>query len=327
MARALPRRTFRAAVVAAASLCVIAGCSSEPSASTRSTGPAAEAPPSVASIELSGSPSLPGAMLAETDGSVLVGDRLTGRIVRLDPAGAVAPQQIDEVDVMARADDQRGLLGLARTADGRLFASWTRARDGRLVVGEVGIDEPRLVWEGPVSADAANGGRLVVADGALVVGIGDLLADGDLADDTSVPNRKVLALDPDGVASQRPRILSAGWNNPFALAVDPEGVVWVADNTGAEGPERLGRADRPPSEARPLGGPGPGERAPSGLVVLDGRFGVCGYLSGQVDALGTDGDADAVLVRPCRTGVVRLVDGRLAVGTDTGVSVTVEPVD
>ncbi len=54
-------------------------------------------------------------MLADTDGSVLVGDRLTGRIVRLDPAGAVAPQQIDEVDVTARADDQRGLLGLART--------------------------------------------------------------------------------------------------------------------------------------------------------------------------------------------------------------------
>ena len=327
MPRGLPRRTLRVAVLAAASLSAIAGCSSEPTVSTGSTGPSAEAAPQVASIELSGSPVLPGAMLAEADGSVLVGDRLTGRILRVDPAGAAAPQQVDDLDVRARTDDQRGLLGLARTPDGRLFASWTRESDGRLVVGEVGMEEPRLVWEGPVSADAANGGRLVVADGALVVGIGDLLADRDLADDTTVPNRKVLALDPDGVSSQRPRILSAGWNNPFALTVDAEGVVWVADNTGGEGPERLGRVDRPANEARPLGGPGPGERAPSGLVALDGRFGVCGYLSGQVDELRADGEAGAVLARPCRTAVVRLADGRLAMGTDTGVSVTLEPID
>ena len=282
----------------------------------------------MASTELSGAPPLPAAMLPEADGTLLVGDRLTGRILRLDPVGTAAPEQIDELDVSARTDDQRGLLGLARIADGRLFASWTRPGDGRLVVGEIGRAEPRVVWEGPVSADAANGGRLVVADGSLVVGVGDLLGDRDLADDTSLPNRKVLALDPDGVSSQRPRILSSGWNNPFALAVDADGVVWVADNTGGDGPERLGRADRPAGEARPLGGPGPGERAPSGLVALGGRFGVCGYLSGQVDELGPDagGDGASALTRPCRTGVVRLVDGRLAMGTDAGVSVTVEPI-
>ncbi len=268
-------------------------------------------------------------MLAEDDGTLLVGDRVTGRIIRLDPVGSRAPEEVDGIDVIGRIDDQRGLLGLARTPDGRLFASWTRPDDARLVVGEVdGVGDPRVVWEGPVSADAANGGRLVVSDGSLVVGVGDLLADRGLGDDTDVPNRKLLALDPDGVASQRPRILSSGWNNPFALAVDADDVVWVADNTGGDGPERLGRGDRPAEEARPLGGPGPGERAPSGLVALDGRFALCGYLTGQVEEVGLDTGAGAapVLARPCRTGVVRLADGRLAMGTDAGVRVTVEPV-
>ncbi len=295
------------------------GCSSDASSPSATSA----APPTADSRIVPGSAGGAAALWAESDGSLLVGDRLTGRIDRIDPDGAITP--VTQVDVVASADDQRGLLGVARLADGRLFASWTRPGDRRLVVGELdGEPERRLVWEGPVSADAANGGRLLAVGGELVVGIGDLLADRGLGDDPEVPNRKILALDPDGTPDQRPRVLSAGWNNPFAIAVADDGVVWVADNTGGDGPERLGRADRPATEATALDGPGEGERAASGLVVRDGRFAVCGYLDRQVEEVRIDGGAVASveLARPCRTGVVRLVDGRLAMGADDGVAIT-----
>ena len=270
--------------------------------------------------------------LVEADGAVLYAERRTGRVRRVDPDGRLDPEPVAEVAVVAGDGDQRGLLGLARLPDGALVVAATRAADGRLVVEQV-APERRLVWEGPSSADLANGGHLAVAaDGSLLLGVGDLQEDRALADDPDVANRKVLALDPAGPPDQEPEVLSTGWNNPFALAVAADGTPWVADNSpGPDEPERVGRADRPAADAAALEVGDGGQVAPSGLADLDdGRLALCGYLAGAVLELAVEGGTaeptGRVLARPCATGVAVLADGRLVTTTLDAVWVTGRPV-
>jgi hypothetical protein len=260
----------------------------------------------------------PVAPVALPGGGLLYGERLTGRIRRVDRDGRLASTPIATVPAVGGPADQRGLVGLARTDTARIFATWTGA-DGRLRVAEVtpaDVRPPRIVWTGPVSAVRANGGTLAFdGRGRLLVGIGDLLGDRTLAADPGVPNRKVLALDPDGDGDQVPTILSTGWNNPYALVVTRAGVPWVADNAGGRAPERIGRADRPATEAGPLRRDGE-TLAPAGLVELSpGRFGVCGYISGRLDEYRIrDGAATRtgrVVTATCRLGATVLHDGRL----------------
>ncbi len=260
------------------------------------------------------------------------GERLTGRIRRVLPSGRLAAEPVATLPVVGSIRDQRGLIGLARTPGGRMFAEGVRPGDQRLVVFEVSGGAPlRLVWVGPVTADRANGGALAVArDGSLLVGIGDLLAAPELADDPSVPNRKMLALDIAGSADQQPRVLSVGWNNPYAIAVDPQGVPWVADNAGGRDRERIGRADRPAAEGRPLGRVGD-TRAPSALVSLGGnRFGVCGFVSRRVDEVrvvhGAAAVTGRVVAKPCAEGATRLADGRLVTATEDSIWISRAPV-
>ncbi len=252
----------------------------------------------------------PAALVPLPDGTLLVGERATGRVRVVDDDGRLRPDPLAEVDVAT--DGQRGLLGLA-SIEGRTFAAWTRATDGRIVVGQVAPGSPRLVWEGPPSSDLANGGHLdVMSDGRLVIGIGDL-QDPTRVADAATPNGKLLALDPDGATDQVPEILSGGWNNPFAFTVTRDGEIWVADNAPGDEPERIGRGDR----AGPLVEL-PGARAPSALIELEpGRLGLCGFLDGQLVEVAVDDTEPAVgrtiLDDGCRTGAARLGDGRLAV--------------
>ena len=263
----------------------------------------------------------PVALLAEADGSLLYAERLTGDVHRLDADGSLVGPPVAHVDVVGAETDQRGLLGLTRASGGGLYAAWVRASDSRLVVGRIDAPAPELVWEGPISFDLANGGHLATApDGRLVIGIGDLQQDRELANDRNVPNRKMLSLDPSGSADQTPDILSTGWNNPFAFTYDDSGVLWVADNTPGDQPERIGRGDRPAGEATDLDTEADGEAAPSALVALGGgRLGRCGFLAGRVDVVDVSGEApritDTGLAEPCRTGAAVLSDGRIVTAT------------
>jgi hypothetical protein len=185
----------------------------------------------------------PAAMAALPDGGVLYGERLTGRVIRVRTDGSTAA--IGSVEVSTEGE-QRGLVGLAVRGD-EVFVSFTGA-DPRLRVSNV---EGTTIWRGPYSADRANGGRIAFGpDGTLVIGVGDLL-DPQAAADPSTPNGKMLALDPDGPGDQRPAVISSGWNNPFAFASD--GTLYVADNAGGDGDERLaiGKPARGPSCSRP----------------------------------------------------------------------------
>ena len=126
-----------------------------------------------------------------------------------------------EIEDELATDGQRGLLGLAvrRSGDATdIYASWTRADDGRLVVGRLASGRINLVWEGPVSADRANGGTLAFRGDELLVSIGDL-EDPASVDDPEAPNGKIFALDPEAGVDQQATVGSSGWNNPFAMTV------------------------------------------------------------------------------------------------------------
>jgi hypothetical protein len=261
-------------------------------------------------------------MVALPDGGLRFGERLTGRIRDVASAGRVATEPIASVTVSTKG--QRGLLGVAVDAQGRTFAAWTRP-DLRLVVGQVAPGPERLVWLGPTTTRLANGGHLVLApDGALVVGIGDLQAHARVADPLA-PNGKLLRLDPDGPVDQQPRTLSSGWNNPFAFTYTPSGALWVADNTGTTGFERLARGDvdgRPTSVSRLRG-----TIAPSGLAAIDDdHLALCGFVSRRLDVYdvsrpGRAQRAARPLATDCAIGVIGLADGAVAYANETTVEV------
>ncbi len=264
------------------------------------------------------------AIAALAGGGLRFGELKTGAIREADARGRVRAQPVATVAVSTRG--QRGLLGLAVDRRDRTYAAWTDP-GGRILVGRVAPGRPRVVWRGPPSAMLANGGHLVVApDGSLVVGIGDLQRP-DRVRLRGTPNGKLLALRPGGPADQRPRVLSGGWNNPFAFAYTPARELWVADNSPRGRPERLARGDR--ASGRPAFLALPARTAPSGVAALpSGELAVCGVGSRRLERYRLRagdrlpvGPVGGPLATDCALGVVRLADGRLAYATLTAIKV------
>ncbi len=263
----------------------------------------------------------PLAPVALAEGGFLYGERTTGRILRADRAGGtMVTVQIQET---LATDGQRGLLGIATNRSGDavdVYASWTRAADGRLVVGRVASGREMLVWEGPVSADLANGGTLAFRGDRLLISIGDL-QDPDAVDDPDAPNGKILSLDPMGAPDQEPAVVSGGWNNPFAMTV-VGGDIWLVDNAPGAQAERIVRI-APTGEESVLELTGD-RRAPSSLDVLpDGDLVMCGFVSEVVEripvpAVGVEAPAEE-LGPPCATGVAVLADGSIVTTTTDAV--------
>jgi hypothetical protein len=243
------------------------------------------------------------ALAALPGGGLRYGELKSGVVREVGPAGARRGRIIARVPVSNRG--QRGLLSLAVDRAGRTFAAWTTP-SGRLVVGRVTPAPPRLVWRGPPTVDLGNGGHIAFAPaGDLVISVGD----------RGRPHAGVLLrLDPFGAPSQRPVVLSRGWNNPFAFAFDGRGRLWVADNSPGRAPERLARGDRAvPSTITAL----PPRTAPSGLAVRGERLFVCGVVSFSLDPYRVDVGGRAVrdgrpIARDCSLGAVALSDGRIA---------------
>ena len=261
----------------------------------------------------------PAAMVALPEGGLLYGERFTGRIRRVDASGRLRKRPLARVAVSTSG--QRGLLGLA-VKGAEIFASWTRP-DGRLVVGRVSPAPAALVWKGPRSSERANGGRIAfVPGGGLVIGVGDLEQPGRVPL-SRTPNGKLLKLDPDGLPNQRARVVSSGWNNPFAFAITPTGALWAADNAPGSEPERLARGDigGKPALVTAL----PPDTVPAGLAALsDDRLVLCGFTSRllQIYRVGPSGKATssgAAVAENCSLGVVRLSDGRLAYANESAI--------
>ncbi len=256
------------------------------------------------------------AMAPLPGGGVRVGELATGRVRDLPSGRVVARLEVS-------AGGQRGLLGLAVDPAGVTFAAYTD-RSLRLVVDRVAPGASRRVWRGPATTRLGVGGHLAwEVTGRLLVGVGDLGRSSRI-DDPAAVNGKLLALDPEGAADQRPVVLSRGWHNPFAFDRGADGLVWVADNAPGRLPERIARGDTdggPPAQVTEL----PGRVAPAGVALLSAReLVLCGVVSGVLDRyrLRRGRWRHAGRVAPdCRYGVARLTDGRLAVSGMDGVQV------
>lgn len=231
-------------------------------------------------------------------------------------SGAV---RADDGSTLIRLDvsleGQRGLLGLAVDAEGRVFAGYI-GDDLRLTVAEVTDGSVRVVWLGPTTVQGGNGGRVkIAADGAILFGIGLLNDRAGQADPTSIVG-KVVRIDPDGDADQTPEILSGPWNNPFALAIDGDGRLWVADNHPQDGQERLSRADAGfgPTSAAVL----PPDSAPTGMSAVGNELWVCTYNTRQLlryRPLGNQQVLQGSAVDDCLLDVATLSDGSVIYST------------
>lgn len=273
-------------------------------------------PPPRGQLLLAGGRPAP-ALAPQPNGDLLVGFLRSGEIWRLPRHGRPS-RAFPRLRVSTAG--QRGLLSIV-SLDDEVYASWTTPQR-RLVVGRLRSAEPPIiVWRGISTTTLANGGHLAAApEGRLVIGIGDRQA--------GRPVGRILSLDPHGRATQRPRTLSTGWNNPFAFTYTPDGRLWVADNAPGRRPERLARGDTrggPPDVVTTL------ERRPaaSGLAALGPkRLALCGVVSGTLDSYRLDARErwryERTLAQGCRYGVVRLPGGRLAFSAGDGVR-TVRP--
>ena len=287
----------------------LAACGNGSAASAGSTSP----PPAAQFLVAAMAP-LPG-------GGFLWGDRVTGEIRRVSAAGRATGSVVARVAV--KTTNLHGLLGLARTPDGRVFAAWTDPAD-RLTVGQVSPGPTRVIWRARAFSHFDVGGHLAVTpQGTLLLGVGAGVIPRPGAPG---PTGDLVLLRPDQRPSGPSRVLSTGWNNPFAFAYTPGGHLWVADNVPGTRGERLARGDLDgrPTHVTPL----PPGTAPSGLTaVADNRLVVCGFQSHLLQAFRITSAQRAVAVgapiaRNCWIGVIRLADGRLAYA-GPGATVTV----
>lgn len=245
------------------------------------------------------------------DGGLLYGEQRSGRVFEVGPDGS-ARGLVAEIEVASNGD--RGLLGLAVDASGRQrYASWV-APDGRFRVGALTAGGVVTVWEGPVTTEAANGGRITWTPTGRILFGGGGQAGGALVE-----------LDPGGAPLQVPEPLSSGWTIPYAFAYDDADRLWVAD-AAARG-VRVSRGDvggRPTDSSE-----WEDDVDPAGLAAAEPEeLVLCGSKSGTVQRISTEGGRAHLTqddVTPCRHGIAVLADGRWAVSLDNGIRIQDPP--
>jgi len=212
-------------VSALAALAVLTGCGAAGSKAAEPTWvPKPEGPPPADAPQLPGAPSdpsgperprpgspgdvnvvatglrLPWGLAVLPDGSALVGERTTGRILQVQPRHGVPARQVMRLSGLNTAGDG-GLLDLALSpgyrSDRLVFAYVTTSTDNRVVRFQVG-GRPTPVLTGIPRGRVDNGGRLAFGpDGMLYVGTGDA-GEPRSARDPGSPNGKILRIGPDG---------------------------------------------------------------------------------------------------------------------------------
>jgi glucose/arabinose dehydrogenase len=301
----LSRRT---ALSATALTPLLAACATRESTSPRptpSTSPAGPAPSTPAPTSTASSPSgaprlreagtvaeglaVPWGIGFLPDGSALVGERDTARVLHVGPSGV---RQIGSVPGVAGGSGEGGLLGLAlHPAGDWLYAYHTSHDDNRVVrmpFSGSSLGRPRVVLSGIASAVHHNGGGLTFSpQGLLFVATGDA-QDPASAREVGSLNGKILRItDTGGVLSSNPYgnpVWSIGHRNVEGLAFDGQGRLWASE-FGENTYDELNRIVRGGDYGWPdvEGSDGPGgfrdpiaqwatdECSPSGIAVVGGH--------------------------------------------------------
>jgi glucose/arabinose dehydrogenase len=239
----------------------------------------------------------PWSILQLSSGVILVSERDSGRIVRVD-RGEVLP--IGTVPGVVHTGEG-GLLGLA-ARPGWIYAYETTATDNRVIRmplhADLSLGAPQVLLDGLEKAANHDGGRIAFGpDGMLYVTVGDATDLGN-AQNLKKLNGKILRMTPDGaVPEDNPfagsYVYSSGHRNPQGLAWDASGQLWAAE-FGQDTWDELNRIEPGKDygwpvvegvahDARfvdPVAQWSTDDASPSGLAFVDGSFWMAG-LGGQ----------------------------------------------
>ncbi|MDX6731340.1 MAG: hypothetical protein QOC54_1288 [Baekduia sp.] len=169
-------------------------------------------------------------------GDALVGERNSGRIVRITK-GARRARRVMTIGSAYNDGGEGGLLGLAASPayarDHLVYAYVTTRTDNRNVRFRLG-GPIRPILTGLRRGTLHDGGRIAFGpDGKLYAGVGET-ADAPLAQDPGSRNGKILRMNPDGSApSDNPTkgslVYSLGHRNVQGLAWDAKGRLWESE--------------------------------------------------------------------------------------------------
>jgi glucose/arabinose dehydrogenase len=251
---------WRSCLLVAGAFLLVSGCTNaatEPSPETRTAGqsqassaaptsPSSSSPgltsPSPSTVQSRGDPraqevisdlEAPWGLVPLKDGSFLISERDTRKIVRVRNGSTSDLRTIDEADPAGEG----GLLGLAMTPNEKtVFGYYTAANDNRIVSmswdgRELGA--PKVILRGIPKGFIHNGGRMVIGpDGYLYVGTGES-GDRGLAQDKDSLGGKILKLRLDGrPAPGNPfdnEVFSYGHRNVQGLAFDNDDRLWASE--------------------------------------------------------------------------------------------------
>jgi glucose/arabinose dehydrogenase len=213
---------------------VVAGCSfgpphdqggATPPNLPRPSGTATNEPPSAVVSVLAEGLDVPWGIAFLPDGSALVTERDTRRIVKLSTGsdGTLSTTPVQTID-QAQASGEGGLLGIAVSpgyaADGLVYVYYTAANDNRIARLRLG-ERPQVIVTGIPKAEIHNGGRLAFGpDGYLYASTGDG-GSSSRAQDLGSLGGKILRMTKDGTPAP---------GNPF-----PNSLVWSYGHRNVQG--------------------------------------------------------------------------------------------
>jgi glucose/arabinose dehydrogenase len=191
------------------------------------------------------------------DGSAIVGERDTGRLLQVFPDHSPAKvlMTVPGID----SSGEGGLLGLAVSPtydeDDLVYAYISTATDNRVVRFPIG-GTPNPVFTGIPHGDVDDGGALLFGpDGTLYIGTGDTGNPALAADPASLAG-KVLAVDAFGKPAAATPVFTRGHRNVTGLCVGASAQLYAAD-AATSGPDELdaltaGRDYSPGGDGRPV---------------------------------------------------------------------------